>query len=125
MCLWQFYKDDPNNNITYTESFKFKAKINGRTLAAGNDNDVEVSEPLKYLSNFWRTLEMSLIINLFLTSSATYIIINSAGAVIYVITDTKLYVPVVTLSTKYNGKLLKELESGLKEYLTGVKTNQK
>ena len=54
--------------------------------------------PLKYLSNFRRTLEMPLInfeINLILTWSSTCVITNSTGE----ITDTKLYVPVVTLST--------------------------
>ena len=70
--LWQYYRDDPNDNITQSESFKFKIKITGRTPAAGNTKDVEIAVPLKYLSNFWRTLEMSLInceINLILTWS--------------------------------------------------------
>ena len=58
--------------------------------------------PLKYLSNFWRTLEMPLInceVNLNLTWSSTCVITNSNGAATFEITDTKLYVPVVTLST--------------------------
>ena len=50
--LWQYYKDDPNNNITNSESFKFKIKITGKTPAAGNTKDVEIIVPLKYLSNF-------------------------------------------------------------------------
>ena len=29
--LWQYYKDDPNNNIARSESFKSKVKITGRT----------------------------------------------------------------------------------------------
>ena len=69
--LWQYYRDEPvldnNGNIIYfpddnnnSASFKFKQKITGQT---GNDGrkDVEIMVPLKYLSNFWRTLEMSLI----------------------------------------------------------------
>ena len=68
--LWQYCKDIPaqnaNNEIIIfsedntTDSFKFKAKIPGQT---GNDGtkDVEIMVPLKYLSNFWRTLEMPLI----------------------------------------------------------------
>ena len=56
--LWQYYKDDPNNNITDSESFKFKVKITGKTPNDGNTKDVEIIVPLKYLSNFWRTLEM-------------------------------------------------------------------
>ena len=59
--LWQYYKDDPNNNITDSESFKFKVKITGKTPNDGNTKDVEIIVPLKYLSNFWRTLEMPLI----------------------------------------------------------------
>ena len=59
--LWQYYKDDPNDNTTQSESFKSKIKITGKTPAAGNTKDVEIIVPLKYLSNFWRTLEMLLI----------------------------------------------------------------
>ena len=59
--LWQYYKDDPNDNLARSESFKSKIKITGKTPAAGNTKDVEIMVPLKYLSNFWRTLEMSLI----------------------------------------------------------------
>ena len=59
---------------------------------------------LNYLSNFWRTLEMPLInceINLVLTWSANCVIVASNVAnqnATFSITDTKLYVPVVTLS---------------------------
>ena len=56
--LWQYYKDDPNDNITQPESFKSKIKITGKTPAACNTKDVEIIVPLKYLSNCWRTLEM-------------------------------------------------------------------
>ena len=59
--LWQYYKDDPNDNITQSESFKSKIKITGKTPAAGNTKNVEIIVPLKYLSSFWRTLEMPLI----------------------------------------------------------------
>ena len=47
--------DDPNDNLTYFESFKSKMKITGNTLADGNIKDVEIIVTLKYLSNFWRT----------------------------------------------------------------------
>ena len=59
--LWQYYKDDPNDNLTDSESFKSKVKITGNTPEVGNAKDVEIIVPLKYLSNFWRTLEMPLI----------------------------------------------------------------
>ena len=70
---------------------------------------------LKYLSNFWRTLEMTLVnseVNLILTWSPTCVITNSTGAETFAITYTRLYVPVVTLSTQENTNLLQQLESG-------------
>ena len=69
-CLWQCYKDDPNDNLTDSESFKSKKKITGNTPADRNTKNVEIIVPLKYLINFWRTLEMPLInceVNLILT----------------------------------------------------------
>ena len=71
--------------------------------------------PLKYLSNFWRTLEMPFInceVSLILTWSSTCVITNSNGAGTFAITDTKLYVSVVTLSTQENTKFLQQLKSG-------------
>ena len=59
--LWQYYRDEPNNNLVDSESFKFEIRITGSTPADGNTKAVEIIVPLKYLSNFWRTLEMSLI----------------------------------------------------------------
>ena len=62
------YSDD--NNIEDSESFKAKIKITGKTSNDDNEKDVEIMVPLKYLSNFWRTLEMPLInceVNLILT----------------------------------------------------------
>ena len=62
--LQQYYRDEPNNNLGDSESFKFKVKIMGKTPASDNEKDVEIMVPLKYLSNFWRTLEMVMVINL-------------------------------------------------------------
>ena len=69
--LWQYCKDIPavNNagNIVdftatnTTDSFKFKTKITGQTNNDGEINGVEIMVPLKYLSNFWGTLEIPLI----------------------------------------------------------------
>ena len=70
--LWQYYKDDPNDNTADSESFEYKVKKIGKTPDDGNIKDVEIIVPLKYLSNFWRTLEMPLInceVNLELTWS--------------------------------------------------------
>ena len=70
--------------------------------------------PLKYSSNFCRTLEMPLIncdVNLILTWSSTCVIDSTNNAnqnATFTITNTKLYVPVVTLSTKENVSLLQQ-----------------
>ena len=68
----QFYRDDLNGNITQSESLKYKIKTTGKAPTAGNTKDVEIAVPLKYLFNFWITLEMPLInyeINLILNWS--------------------------------------------------------
>ena len=76
--------------------------------------------PLKDLRNFWKTLEMSLInceISLQLACSKKRILVAGTAAnqvQKFTITDTKLYVPAVTLSTQDNMKLLKQSESGFK-----------
>ena len=69
---------------------------------------------LKYLSNFWRTLEMTLInceVELMLIWSEDCVITNSTGEGKFAITETKLYVPVATLSTQDNAKSLQQLKS--------------
>ena len=115
--LWQYCKDIPevdnnNNNaiVNFTEnnltdSFNFKVKMTGQTGDDGT-KDVEIMVPLKYLSNFRRTLEIPLInceINLVLSWSTNYVIVSTNiknQNATFEITDTKLWVPVVTLSTK-------------------------
>ena len=75
-----------------------------------------------------RTLEMSLInceINLILTWSDKCVLSNDTKATTFAITDTKLYVPVVTLSTQDNKKLLQRLRSGSKKQLIRTNVNQK
>ena len=69
--LWQYCKDEPNDNLADSESFKSKVKITGKTLNDGNSKNVEIIVPLKYLRNFWRTLEMPIKceVNLILTWS--------------------------------------------------------
>ena len=80
--------------------------------------------PLKYLSKFWRTLEMLLInceVELILTWSTGWVIIyrDVANQVpTFTITETNLYVPVVTLSTQDNAKLLPQLKSSLKRTIS-------
>ena len=80
--------------------------------------------PLKYLGNFWRTLEMPSInceIKLILTWSVNCVIICTDVAKqvpTFTITETNLYVPVVTLSTKDNAKLLPQLKSGFRRTIS-------
>ena len=143
--FWNYYRDESNsgvdNGITYsiTGSMSFDHKVN--FMADGVEQDdltkdgVKIVVSLKYLSNFWRSLNIPLInckIELILTwfkncvpiSKATreadygadpivYEIDNSEDAT-YQIIDTKLYVPVVTLSKENDIKLLEQLKSGFK-----------
>ena len=53
--------DESNDNLADAESFKSKIKIRGKTPNNDNEKGVEIMVPSKYLSNFWRNLEMSLI----------------------------------------------------------------
>ena len=87
--LWQYCKDIPvqnnnNNNAIIifavnnrTDSFNFKVKFTSQTGNNGT-KDVEIMVPLKYLSNFWRKLEMPLInceVNLILTWSSACVLV--------------------------------------------------
>ena len=79
--------------------------------------------PLKYLSNFWRTLEMPLInceVHLILTLSSTCVLISTNvqnQSATFAKTDTKRYVSVVNLSTQENTKFLQQLKSGFKRVI--------
>ena len=118
--LWQYFRDEPDDDLEESESFKSKIKITGKTPDDDNEKDVGLMVPLNYLSNFWRTLEMPLInceVNLILTWSSACVITDSDGAGTFEIDDTKLYVPVVTLSTQENTKLLQQLKSGFKRVI--------
>ena len=118
--LWQYFRDEPDNNLADSESFKSKIRITGKSPNNDNEKNVEIMVPLKYLSNIWRTLEMPLInceVNLILTWSSICVITNSTGAEKFAITDTRLYVPVVTLSTQENTKLIQQLKSGFKRVI--------
>ena len=151
--LWNYYKDEPNNPprnnynadpITNSASFKYKTSITGKTSNANQENGVNTEQentkikknldvvvPLKYLSNFWRTLDIPLInceVSLILTWSencvltdiktqtarGTRVAINAPTNATFKITDVKLYVPVVTLSTENDKTLLEQLRTGFK-----------
>ena len=100
--LWQYCKDIPTVNNgeivdfdedNLTDSFNFKPKTTGQT------KEIEIMVPLKQLSNFWRTLERPLASTDVANQGATF---ETA--------KTKLYFPVVTLSTQDNAKLLQQLK---------------
>ena len=119
--FWQFKRDEIINNADVTNnnnasSFKYKASIIGDTGDNGRKKKVKIAVPLKYLSNFWRSLEMPLI-NCKVERSLKWYercLLTVANTAIFKITDAKLYVPVVTLSVEDNSKQSKLLKEGFK-----------
>ena len=138
--LFQYFKEiaavDNNGSIAdfnganATDSFNFKTKMTGQTAVNNNDVNIagrvniEIMVPLKYLNNFWRTLEIPLInceIELILTWSRNCVIIYTDvndQVPTFAIIETNLYVPVVTLSTQDNLKLLLQLNNDFKRTIT-------
>ena len=129
------------NNITdsilSSESFDYKENFmeNGVTQNNLIKNNVKTVIPLKHLRNFWRNLNIPLInceVELILTWFKNCVLIykltrdsdydadpdvseiNNPENAIFEITDTKLYVPVVSLSKENDIKLLEQLKSGFK-----------
>ena len=114
--LWQFKRDEIINNANVTNnndapSFKYKASILGDTENDGTKHKVKIAVPLKYLSNFWRSLEMPLINCKVELSLKWYerCLLTTATTATFKITDAKLYVLIVTLSVEDNAKLSKLL----------------
>ena len=119
--LWQFKRDEIINNADVTNdnnapSFKYKASIIGDTQNNGTKNGVKITVPLKYLSNFWKSLEMPLINCKVELSLKWYnrCLLTTANTATFKITDAKHYVPIVTLSVEGNAKLTKLLNEGFK-----------
>ena len=122
--VWQFKRDEIINNADVTNdnnasSFKYKANLIGNTENNGTKNGVKIAVSLKYLSNFWRLLEMPLIndeveLSLKWIENCMLTAADNANKVIFKITDGKLYVPIVTLSIEDNSKLSKLLNEGFK-----------
>ena len=141
--LGNYYRDEPNSgaergvdySIKSAKSFAYKTSITGKLGDNNRTKDVEIAVPLKYLSNFWKILNMPLINcevsltltwseNCLLTSKATRnaatgvdAINNPTGATCK-IKDTKLYVPIVTLSAEIDNNLLEQLKTGFKRTIT-------
>ena len=112
--LYQYKRDEPPKadaaadlTANNSDSLKYKIKLLGNVTEVAGDTagvrrlNVKVVVPLKHLSNFFRSLEMPLInrkIKLNLTWKKECVLSTSAGEAVFIINDTKLYVPVVTLS---------------------------
>ena len=118
--LYQYKRDEPPEanaiaDLTADTSSSFKYKIN---LLGDPDLNgaiaklsVKIVVPLKYLSNFFRSLEMPLInckIKLNLTWKKECVLSNPAGDTVFIINDKELYVPVVTLSKEDNKDFIKQ-----------------
>ena len=101
---------DDNHIPNNLSSFKYKSSF------ITNRNGVKIAVPLKYLSNFWRSLEMPLINCKVELSLKWYerCLLTAATTATFKITDAKLYVPIVTLSAEDNAKLSKLLSEGFK-----------
>ena len=135
--LWQFKRDEQNMNngnpanVTTDDSTSFKYKSSFFKPITADDNgvfkDVKIAAPLKYLRNFWRSLEIPLInckIHLELNWSKGCVMSTVADTTLK-ITNTKLYLVIVTLSIKDNVKLVKLLEEGVKGLFVLAFNNKK
>ena len=154
--LWNYYRDEPNSDtdeneikhsIINSKSFDYKANFIGSVTHNNlTKNDVKIVVPLKYLSNFWRNLNIPLInceVELILTWFKNCVLIDKSTReanydadpnvyeidnpenAIFKITDTKLYVPVVTLSKENDTKLLEQLKTGFKRTIKWNKYRSK
>ena len=114
--LWNYYREEPADPITDSESFKYKIIITGSMPEDDDKKRVSITIPLK---QFWRTLNIALLnckVNLVLTWSKNCVltdmtlcgasaqgdppVINSTIGASFSITDAKLHIPVITLSTE-------------------------
>ena len=126
--LLNYYRDEPSNRLSLnSKSFKYSTSIVGKTQ---KDNDsltnAKVVTPLKHLDNFWRALNIPLInceVKLILTWSKNFVLADMAvnadanpeivapSGATFNTKETKLYVPVVTLSKENDIKLLEQLKT--------------
>ena len=115
-------------------AFKYKISLLGNvTEVAGNAAgvrrlNVKVVVPLKYLSNFFRSLEMPLInceIKLNLTWKKECVLSTGGGDAVFIINDTKLCAPVVTLSKEDNKDFIEQNDKNFKDLFIGMNIKQK
>ena len=119
--LYQYKRDEPQDDLendlatNTSNSFKYKINLLGNPINVGNvaRRNVKIVASLKYLSNFFRSPEMPLInckikLNLTWKKECVLSTDNDVAAPyldnnpVFIINDTKLYVPVVTLSKEDN-----------------------
>ena len=118
--LYQYKRDEPPEDDAIVDltadnssSFKYKISLLGNPVVADNiaRRSVKVVVPLKYLSNLFRSLEMPLInceIKLDLTWKKECVLSTGTGNAVFIINDTKLHVPVVTLSKEDNKEFIEQ-----------------
>ena len=134
--LYQYKRDEPPpnlaNNLTTVNSSSFKYKVNflGDPVVAANIARLNVKNvvPFKYLRNFFRSLEMPLI-NCkvkFNMKKKKCVFSTHAGNGVFIINDTKLYVPVVTLSKEDNKDFIDQQNKGFQRsiYWNEYKTKE-
>ena len=119
--LLQFKRDEIVNNGDVSNdnapSLKYKANLIRYTENNGTKNGEKIAVPVKYLSNFWRSLEMPLInckVELSLKWYKRCLLTATTTTANFIITNAKRYVPIVTLSIEDNSKLTKLLNEGFK-----------
>ena len=140
--LYQYKRDEPPEDEAVadltadnSDSFKYKIKLLGNVTEVAGDAagvrklNVKVVVPLKYLSNFFRSLEMPLInckIKLNLTWKKECVLSTGDGEAVFIINDTKLYVPVVTLSKEDNKDFIEQQNKGFQRsiYWNEYKTKE-
>ena len=136
--LYQYKQDEPPetnaiNDLTTDNpsSSKYKISLLGNLVDANNIAriNVKVVIPLKYLSNFSRSLEMPLInckLKLNLTWKKECVLSNQNSAAVFIINVTKMYVPVVTLSKEDNKDFIEQQDKGFQRsiYWNEYKTKE-
>ena len=136
--LYQYKRDEPPEDDAVADlradnssSLKYKISLLGNLVVANNIAriNVKVVVPLKYLSNFFRSLEMPLInckIKLNLTWKKECVLSTDDGNAVFIINDTKMYVPVVTLSKEDNKDFIEQQQKKyFKDLFIGMNIKQK
>ena len=126
-------EDDAVADLTAdnSDSLKYKIKLLGNVteVVGVRRLNVKIVVPLKYLGNFFRSLEMPLInckIKLNLTWKKECVLSTGASEAVFIINDTKLYVPVVTLSKEDNKDFIEQQNKGFQRsiYWNEYKTKE-